>query len=146
MISIKHRVVCEATPQELFQALTETQGLSRWWAPADADSANAVGSNIEFKFGPNGEHVVAMQVAELEEASKVVWNCTAGPWESTTAFTFLIEPDPRGAALIFDNSGWGEQDDFYAHCNAKWGFFLTVSFKNYVESGLGMPHPADPSI
>lgn len=146
MISMKHRVVCEATPKALFQALTETQGLGNWWAPAESDSADTVGGSIQFKFGPNGEHVVAMQVLELVESSKVVWQCTAGPWESTTAFTFLIEKDPRGAALTFENSGWAAQDDFYAQCNAKWGFFLAVSFKNFVETGLGMPHPADPNI
>ena len=37
-------------------------------------------------------------------------------------------------------------DDFYQHCNCKWGFFLAVSLKSYLENGVGQPHPRDPNI
>ncbi|MGJ8670526.1 MAG: SRPBCC family protein [Oceanococcus sp.] len=144
MTSIKHRVIIETTPDKLFQAITNEQGLSSWWTKAQV--AEKPARQIKFFFGPSGEHVVEMATMEVVPNRKVSWKCTAGPWEMTDQFIFLIEPDARGSALTFENSGWPEQDDFYAHCNAKWGFFLAVSLKSHLETGAGQPHPMDPNI
>jgi len=146
MPSIKHRIIYEVQPEQLFRALTTLEGLSAWWTRAESDHPSEANNMINFRFGPDGEHVVQMKVAEVTAPTRVVWKCIAGPWEATDNFTFSIDSDTRGSALTFENSGWSNQDDFYAHCNAKWGFFLTVSLKNYLETGKGMPHPADPNI
>jgi len=47
---------------------------------------------------------------------------------------------------MFRHSGWLKQDEFFGHCNAKWGYFLAMSLKPYVETGAGAPHPKDPNI
>lgn len=97
-------------------------------------------------FGPNGDHKVVMETKALTPNQKVVWACQSGPWVNTEAFSFDLLDDERGVALLFEHSGWPESDDFFAHCNAKWGFFLTVSLKDYLEKGKGQPHPGEPSI
>ena len=43
-------------------------------------------------------------------------------------------------------AGWLDDGDFFMHRNAKWGFLLAVSLKQFLESGTGVPHPGDPSI
>jgi len=63
-----------------------------------------------------------------------------------TRFTFDIEPTDGGSVLRFKNGGRAEASDFYAHCNCKWGFFLGVSLKNYLETGKGSPAPEDPDF
>ncbi|MBV1911739.1 MAG: hypothetical protein KUG78_20775 [Kangiellaceae bacterium] len=97
-------------------------------------------------FGPNGDHQVKMTIKQLVPHSKVVWQCAEGPWIDTGNFEFTIEPDERGAQLKFAHLDWPTADEFYMHCNSKWGFFLTVSLKNLLEKGKGNPYPMDPSI
>lgn len=144
MADILHRVVIETTPDKLYQALTAQSGLAAWWTKVD--TSGLVDSIASFYFGPEGEHQVDMKIVQLDKNRKVIWKCVSGPWENTGTFEFIIQSDERGAVLSFKHSNWPEADDFYMHCNSKWGFFFTVSLKNYLEAGTGRPHPEDPSI
>ena len=87
-----------------------------------------------------------MRVVALEPEKQVVWDYISGPWEQTGEFHFQITLDERGTALSFEHRDWPEADDFYAHCNTKWGFFLGISLKSYLETGEGRPSPMDPNI
>jgi len=144
MKDIAHQIVIEASPSEVFNALTNQEKLSSWWTKAEVKSE--VGSIANFFFGPNGEHLVEMNIVSLVPGRQVIWKCTNGPWIDTEAFEFYIEKNERGSTLQFKNTGWLEQNEFYMHCNSKWGFFLTVSLKNLLEKGTGQPLPNEPNI
>lgn len=144
MTSIKHRIIMEVTPAKLYAALTTQQGLSSWWTKAETNGE--VGSVANFYFGPEGQHVVPMKIIDHVQDKQVIWQSLEGPWANTGFFTFSIQQDERGAALVFEHAGWAEADDFFAHCNAKWGFFFTVSLKSYLETGTGVPSPHEPKI
>ncbi len=144
MHSILHKITIETEPEKLYQALTTQAGLSAWWTKATTSCEP--GSIASFFFGPEGDHRVDMEICELEPNSTVTWNCVDGPWVQTGQFRLAISPDVRGTVLHFSHDGWKDTDDFYQHCNAKWGYFLAVSLKSYLESGTGQPHPADPDI
>lgn len=144
MTDILHRVIIEASPEKIYSALTEQDQLSAWWTKAKTESK--VGSVASFFFGPNGGHKVEMEITDLVPNERVCWKCVNGPWVDTKAFQFNIKVDERGSALQFSNLGWAESDEFFMHCNSKWGFFLTVSLKNLLERGVGQPHPNDPNI
>jgi len=144
MVDILHRIVIEASSDKVYEALTSQEGLSAWWTRAK--TTGGVGSVISFFFGPNGEHQIKMEVTEWVPNKSVIWKCIEGPWVDTGTFQFQIEKDERGSAVKFNHSGWQEADEFYMHCNSKWGFFLAVSLKNLLETGKGMPHPGDPDI
>lgn len=113
--------------ERVFAAWTQAEVLAQW-------------------FGPEGEHQVVMKVVSSVPAKEIRWQCIAGPWMDKGEFIFSITEDGRGVALDFAHHGWQETDDFYKHCNAKWGFFLAVSLKQYLETGKGQPHPNDPDI
>ncbi|MBV1881524.1 MAG: SRPBCC domain-containing protein [Pseudomonadales bacterium] len=144
MTDILHRIIIETSPEKVFNAITKQDQLSAWWTMAEMKGT--VGSVACFSFGPNGEHKVEMEITELVANERVCWKCVSGPWIDTGAFQFNIQADERGSALQFSHLGWPEPNEFYMHCNAKWGFFLTVSLKNLLEKGIGQPHPNDPSI
>ncbi len=141
--SIKHRIELEAKPSDLYRALSDRDGLAAWWTPmVETDSSS--GSTAQFRFG-DGKHGPDMRIDELSPHKVVAWHCVEGPWKGMD-FRFDIQEHERGAALNFSNTGWPEQSEFYMHCNAKWGFFLAVSLKRYLETGTGVPHPDDPKI
>ncbi len=144
MTDIMHRVIIEASPEKVYSALTEQDQLSAWWTKATTE--NKIGSVASFFFGSNREHKVEMEIIDLVPNETVCWKCVSGPWVDTEAFQFTIQADERGSALQFSNLGWAESDEFFMHCNSKWGFFLTVSLKNLLETGNGQPHPNDPNI
>lgn len=144
MTDILHRVVIETSPESLYRALTEQEGLSAWWTKAE--TTGEVGGLASFFFGPDGEQRVDMEITELVPNKKVSWKCVAGSWVNTEKFSFSIQPHERGSVLGFAHRGWSEPSEFYMHCNCKWGFFLGVSLKNYLETGRGKPHPEDPNF
>ena len=144
MNAIMHRIEFNQDPQTLYQALTDVKQLSGWWTRVE--HANGDPERLRFYFGPNGEHTVDMAVREARPNELVVWRCEAGPWTQTGDFRFEIQALERGCALSFTHSGWSESDDFFRHCNSKWGYFFTVSLKQLVETGTGHPHPQDPDI
>ncbi|RKF19528.1 SRPBCC domain-containing protein [Alginatibacterium sediminis] len=144
MTDILHRIVIETSPEKVYAALTQQELLSAWWTKAETE--NKVGTVARFYFGANSEHKVEMKITDLVPNERVCWKCIDGPWVGTDAFQFNIQAHERGAALEFSNLGWAETDEFFMHCNSKWGFFLTVSLKNLLEKGAGQAHPNDPNI
>lgn len=141
--SICHRVEIEASPEKLFNALSTLEGLASWWTPMTTGETT-LGSVISFRFG-DGKSGPDMRVDESVPGKRVKWTCLEEPWPGMH-FVFSIEAHERGAVLLFDHVGWPETNDFYRHCNGKWGYFLISSLKPYLESGTGAPHPHDPSI
>ena len=144
MNTIMHRIIIESSPEKVYSVLTEQDQLSAWWTKAVTDGK--IGSVASFYFGPNGEHKVEMEITDLVPNEQVCWKCVNGPWTDTEAFRFNIQADERGSALQFSNTGWAESNEFFMHCNSKWGFFFAVSLKGFLERGVGQPHPNDPNI
>lgn len=141
MHSILHRVVIEASPEALYQAVAEQSGVAAWWSKCEI--AN---EQLSVFFGPSDDEMrVDFAILSAQPNEELSWQCSAGPWQEKGAFVFTISADERGSCLHFAHHGWEETDDFYQHCNAKWGFFL-LSLKQYLETGAGMPHPNDPNI
>ena len=141
MHSILLKIKIEAPPDTLYSALTTPAGLSSWWTRAEQ-----AGESVQFFFGPDGDHRVTMRVVSSVPGQEVRWQCIEGPWVETGAFVFSIENSKGCVYLDFAHHGWQETDNFYKHCNAKWGFFLVMSLKRYLETSTGLPHPNDPSI
>ncbi|NVK21194.1 MAG: SRPBCC domain-containing protein [Kangiellaceae bacterium] len=141
MYSIDHRITVETSPKKLHKALTKPEELSQWWTKATFTEKPS--PTLNFHFGEN--HRVDMQVID-SSPNKITWQCSEGPWVGIGQFEWNIAPDERGSVLTFTHSGWESIDDFHRHCNSKWGFFLGVSLKNFLETGTGTPSPNEPNI
>ena len=143
MTAILHRIELRESPRHVYDALSTTAGLAAWWTPMVETDAR-VGGEARFRFG-DGEHGPDMRITELQPGERVAWHCERGPWQGHD-FVFDIRPGPKGAVLLFSHSGWAAADEFFMHCNSKWGYFLGVSLKSLVETGTGAPHPQDPDL
>lgn len=143
MAEILHRIEIKNSPAALYEAVSEQAGLAKWWTPM-VHAKPELGSTATFRFG-DGAHGPDMEITELTPRKRVAWKCVDGPWLGHE-FSFEIRPSEKGAVLLFAHTGWAEADEFYMHCNAKWGFFLGVSLKSYLETGVGAAHPADPDL
>ena len=139
---INHQVGIKASPEEIYQALTETGKLAKWWTTDTRGSGAKIGDALEFWF--NG-FCQKFNVSELKPGTRVAWKSPEGQgnneWEGTEV-GFDISTDDKQTFIQFRHSGWRESTDFQGHCSMRWAVFL-LSLKDLLERGKGRPFPYD---
>lgn len=121
-MDILHRIEIDVPASQVYQALTEQEKLSAWWAKCE--TSGQAGDPATFYFGCNQDHSVTMKIVSLEKDKNVRWQCIDGPWANMGEFEFSLEDTERGSALNFSHRNWPDGDNFFRHCNAKWALFL----------------------
>jgi len=143
--AISHQIGVKASPEEIYQALTDTKKLAQWWTSDTRGSGTKVGDTLEFWFG---EFCQKFRVKALKPVSRVAWKSPTGQgadeWEETEVM-FDISADDKQTYIRFQHSGWRKNTDFYAHCSMKWATFM-LSLKDLLEKGKGHPTPNDLQI
>ena len=139
-MDILHRVgMKDATPDEVYAALTTVAGLAGWWA-SDTSEVDGV---QQFRFAPGG---IDMKVLEQVPGKRVLWEVVDGPEEwKGTRIRFDLRQEDDFTVVLFRHEGWREPVEFMHHCSTKWGSFL-MSLKSLVETGEGAPAPRDVQI
>ena len=142
MADIVHRISINASSEKVFRAVSTVDGLKGWWT-GYVDGASQEGKQLTFRFPESGP---VMDVLELQPNEFVKWKCVDGvdEWKGTIV-TFELEEQNGSTDLLFAQSGWEEQSNFFAQCNTKWAVFL-LSLKEFCEDGEGHPFPEDIKI
>jgi uncharacterized protein YndB with AHSA1/START domain len=134
----QYRVTLNASPDVVFEALTTTAGLARWWTPVTGDGL--AGGKLTFSFGPAARAV--MRVDAAEPGARVRWTnlaCVAEDWVGTTV-QFELEATPAGGTeLRFRHAGLTPRLECYSDCESGWDHFIP-SLRAYVETGTGNPN------
>jgi uncharacterized protein YndB with AHSA1/START domain len=142
-MDILHRIgIKDTSPEDVFRALTTTEGLAAWWT-RDTTGDALPGGTVAFRFGEVGGFDMKVLDAAPEH---VLWEVIDGPeeWVGTT-IGWDISTVGDYTIVLFKHEGWREQVEFMNHCSTKWALFL-MSLKQYVETGTGAPHPDDVQI
>jgi uncharacterized protein YndB with AHSA1/START domain len=131
MHEMNHRIPIKASPEAAFEALTTSDGLSKWWT-GDSVAEPIVGSMAEFGFS-NRTYLFLMEIEELVPAKRVVWRCKGNPddWIGTQ-LTWDIEISNNGVEISFTHAGWASNSAFFASCNSTWGA-LMFRLRDYLE-------------
>lgn len=135
MADVLHQVAIQATPAQLYAALTKENGLKNWWS----EHSTVEGSLTSVSFY-NNMVTFKLRVAEQEPNSKVVWAVEGGPpdWANTT-ITWTIGEHEGQTMLHLAHRGFASTEGNFAGINYTWGWYLT-SIKFLLEKGKGMPH------
>jgi len=138
MPNILQQIRINATADKVYRALTTQEGLSSWWTTSVKAEAK-VGAILEFRFGE--DYHVKIEVINLGENKKVEWKCIEGleEWPGTNISFELSEKDNM-TLVKFAHSGWKEESDYFAMCNATWGHLLFSLLTEYVEHGKKNPY------
>lgn len=143
---INHRVGIKASPEAIYQALTEREKLARWWTTDTRGSGAKIGDTLEFWFG--GTFCQKFDVTELAPGKRVAWKSPkgqgAGEWEGTE-ISFELSTDDKQTFVQFQHTGWREPTGFQGHCSMRWAVFL-MSLKDVLERGKGRPIPYDVEV
>jgi len=137
MVAIVEECTIAATPESVFNALTQQDEIVRWWAD-EARVKPEVGSLGEFRFRPPAG-VLQFEVAELNTGEKVRWISRQGPpqWAGTSV-TWQLTPVQNGTHVVFTHDGFAHVDAVYEQTRRNWQYFLN-SLKSYLETGKGTP-------
>jgi len=143
--NILHEVGIKASPEAVYQALTDTRKLAGWWTSDTRGSGSEVGDVLEFWFG---DFCQKFEVVELQPGKLVRWkaNREEGVEEwSGTEVAFSLSADEKQCYVLFSHSGWRRDDGLLPHCSTKWAVFM-LSLKDLLEKGKGQPAPNDVEI
>lgn len=110
MPDIVRELTIAATPERVFDALTQPGEIGQWWTN-DLNASPEVGSLAELRFGEWGEFVFRFEIAELDQNKKVHWITRQGPstghWKGTSV-TWRLTPVHGGTQVVFTHSGFAQ--------------------------------------
>jgi uncharacterized protein YndB with AHSA1/START domain len=142
---ILHEVGIAASPQAIFEALTDKKKLAAWWTSDTRGDGAKVGGVLEFWFG---DFCQKFEVTDLQPGRYVKWKAsqkeTMDEWAGTE-IRFKLCPEDEQCMVAFSHSGWRDSSGMLPHCSTKWAVFL-VSLKELLEKGKGRPAPDDIEI
>jgi hypothetical protein len=60
-----------------------------------------------------------------------------------TDITFDIAPAESGTEVVFTHVGLAPDAECFDSCSSAWGFYISGSLRNLIESGQGEPNPQE---
>lgn len=143
MPHILHRIVIHASPERVYQALSEQRGLAGWWT-TNTTASPEVGAINHFRFDDRGFN--DMKVLESIPSRLVRWECVDGAKEWIgTEITFDLVLRDGVTVVLFAQRNWREEVEFMHYCSTKWGVYM-LSLKALCQTGEGRPYPHDIDI
>jgi len=142
MADIVHKISVNSPAETVYNAIATVDGLKGWWTE-NVEGESEEGKQLSFNF-PETDPV--MDIMELIPHEIIKWKCadSVKEWKDTI-LTFELEEKDGVTELLFAQSGWEDQSEFFAHCNTKWAVFM-LSLKHLCEDGKGEPFPSDTQI
>ncbi|QNL47869.1 SRPBCC domain-containing protein [Olivibacter sp. SDN3] len=121
----------------VYKALTSEEGLGRVWT-RKLKVKPEIGFINEFDFDEG--YITKMKIIELQENSKIVWECIASDQEwFGTGVSFELSEKNNITIIVLRHFNWKELTDYYRYCNYNWAMFL-YSLKTYCENKTGLPY------
>lgn len=116
---------------KVYKALTSEEGLKQVWT-SKLKVKPEIGFINEFDFDEG--YVTKMEIVELEENRKIVWECIASDEEWVgTGISFELLEKEGVTSVILKHFNWRKKTDFYRWCSYNWALFL-FRLKNYCEN------------
>ncbi|HEX4204555.1 MAG TPA: SRPBCC domain-containing protein [Ktedonobacteraceae bacterium] len=136
--SIEKELFIKATPERVFQALTEKAYLERWFVKK-AEVDLRPGGAISFDWGPDVFNFGKVLVLEQPHRLSYTWEALS-PAVTTVSFALTAENDGTRLHLIHTGIGEGEDwDRYYTTRNSGWNVHLK-NLTTWLETGISEPH------
>jgi uncharacterized protein YndB with AHSA1/START domain len=134
MAEIFHELPIRSSPENIYQAVTDEEVISRWWLP-DSKIKSRVGERGVFPLS-DGENKIVMQVEQLIPNQRVVWKCLDHKfpeWKNTNV-TFEVLPGSNEiSTLRFRHSGWANDSGVFAKTSFYWASLYLRNLKQTLE-------------
>jgi uncharacterized protein YndB with AHSA1/START domain len=138
--SLEKELFINATPERVFQALTEKADLERWFVQK-AEVDLRPGGAIRLEWAPDAVEIGKILVLEPPHRVSYSWEALE-PSATTITFELTAENDGTRLHLIHTGIGEGEdRDTYYTSVNSGWSVHLN-NLAAWLETGIGkLPGP-----
>jgi uncharacterized protein YndB with AHSA1/START domain len=132
--TLEKEVFIKASPERVFQALTEKAELERWFVQK-AEVDVRLGGAIRLEWAPDAVEIGKILVLDPPHRLSYSWEALE---PSPTTITFELTAENNGTRLRLTHTGIGEGEDwdtYYTSINSGWN----VHFKNltaWLETGI----------
>ena len=137
MAKSSHRIRIKAQPDQVYKAVSTTEGLKGWFTP-DIEGDVAPGKTALFRH--EGRDNFRWKFTEMTPATLSRWECVEGPGAAAgTKVMFRLKADGQTTVVECDHDEWPDKHGAFEACNTLWGI-LMGRLKEYSETGKS--HPA----
>jgi uncharacterized protein YndB with AHSA1/START domain len=133
--SLEKELFIKATPERVFQALTEKEDLERWFVKK-AEVDLRPGGAIRLEWAPDAVEIGKILVLEPPHRLSYTWEALE-PSPTTITFELTAENDGTRLHLIHTGIGQGEDwDTYYTSISSGWNVHLK-NLTAWLETGIG---------
>jgi uncharacterized protein YndB with AHSA1/START domain len=133
--SLEKELFIKATPERVFQALTEKEDLERWFVKK-AEIDLRPGGAIRLEWAQDAVEIGKILVLEPPHRLSYTWEALE-PSPTTITFELTAENDGTRLRLIHTGIGEGEDwDTYYTSVNSGWSVHLK-NLTAWLETGIG---------
>ena len=135
--TLEKELFINATPERVFQALTEKTDLERWFVQK-AEVDLRPGGAIRFEWAPDAVEIGKILVLEPPHRLSYSWEALE-PSPTTITFELTAENDGTRLRLIHTGIGEGEDwDNYYTSISSGWSAHL-IDLTTWLETGTCPP-------
>lgn len=126
-----------ATPDQVFDAVSSPHGLDRWWTKTCVGQVT-LGATYELGFGPAYQWRAAVTRCDRPAVFELTLRRADADWTGTRV-GFELAQAPSGTHVRFYHRGWpGENDHYRTSCHC-WALYLRL-LRRYLERGETVPY------
>jgi uncharacterized protein YndB with AHSA1/START domain len=132
MADINHEIKIQASPQKVFTAISNLDGL-KGWHTSHIEGECKLNKILTFKGA--GKPVFRWKLIQLDPNKVVAWECVEGPGDSVgTQSIYKLSPAGDNTTLVeLSHTSWPDQQGNFRKCNTLWGILLH-HLQKYVET------------
>ena len=137
MPDIYHDIPFSVSGGKVFEAVSTSEGLSKWWSDGGVGEPVA-GTAYDLDFGPEYQWKAEVEDVVPGEKFSLTMSESDDDWNGTT-ISFEIEDRGEESYLRFSHTGWPKDNDHYRSSSYCWAMYLRC-LKRYVENGVVLPY------
>jgi len=136
MYTILHDLNIKASPQKVFEAVSQANHLSNWWTKKCEGHAE-LGASYRLYFTPEYDWKAKVSICKIPVKFELQMTDSDADW-SPTCFGFEIKEKGDHSLVSFYHKGWQSTNHHYRRTSYSWAQLLRL-LKSYVEKGNVVP-------
>ena len=137
MADILHHFPIKGSPQQVFKAVSTSEGLDSWWTKSSSVTPEYAGE-YKLNFGPGFDWRASVSRWSPDSDFELTLTKSDDDWKGTR-LGFHLEVQDEMTFMSFHHLNWPEPNDHYRTSSFCWAMYLRL-LKRYVEFGEVVPY------
>ena len=136
MYDILHDLSIHASPQKIFEAISQAKHLNNWWTN-ECEGETVLDATYRLYFTPEYDWKAKVSICEAPIRFELQMTASDADWDPTR-FGFEIQEKVNSTLVSFYHTNWQSTNHHYRRTSYSWAILLH-GLKRYVEKGEVVP-------